>query len=648
MKTYRATLVGTAVLALVLAGCESGASPPADGPGGAGGTSATGGTGGQGGGGSGAVGGDGGTGGAGGQGGVGGGAGGDGGTGGAGGLGGAGGAGGTGGTIFTEINRDLTDAVTLPCDHFTSNQILTRQSDGVDYIVTCVMNVTGNVLVGSGVIIAFEENGGLGVYDNGSFWAAGTAEEPVALVGTSAVAGWWRGIHIESNLQQNRLEHVRIEDAGSGYVYCCNEEASILSKNGRMTLLDATIRNGAGYGVIALEAGSFDDYRNARITSHAMAPLKVALNRLDELDGLGSDYSGNDEDFIELDGTRVNAPLRLRRQSAPYLWVNSVMDVTAALTIDSGVEIAFKENTGIGVYDAGSLAVDGASGQPVVFRGTEASRGWWRGVHVETDDPGNRLSFLWMRNAGSNYVYCCNEAASLFFKSGRMPVKDTVVVDGAGYGIYAGDAFSFGGFERNTITRHTEAPLSLAVELVDELDGTASAIFDNDVEHILIRDSRADKPITWPKADVPYFVEDGAVLDLTAPMNILAGTEIVFGANSGLGVYDSGTFSVAGTSGEKVIFRGMLNAQGYWRGIHSETNSPANVITHAEIRNAGSDYVYCCNPVGSIFVPNGQMTVENSAITDSGGCGFAYDSAATVTESSNTFSNNALGNVCQY
>lgn len=623
--------------AAVTFGCGEDSPPSSGGTGGAAGNGGTAGIGG--------VSGTGGAAGAGGSAGMGGGAG-AGGSAGAGGMAGTGGDGGTGGVVLMEIDRDISNAQVLPCDSFESDQILMPRAEGVDYIVTCVMNVTANVLVQAGVTIAVEENGGIGVYDNGWFWAAGTADQPVAIVGTMAQAGWWRGIHIESNLQQNVLEHVRIEDAGSNYVYCCNEAASILSKSGRMSLTNATIRRGAGYGVVARDLGSFDAYESVRITLHVAPPLKIGLSRLDELDGVGSDYSGNLGDFVELEGSSISSPVRLPRLNVPYRWKDGIIDVTAALTIDAGVEIAFGQNVGLGVYDDGSLTVDGTSSRPVVFRGTAPTRGWWRGVHVQTDDPANRLANLQVRHAGSNYVYCCNEVASLFLKQGRMSVVDTTVADGAGFGIYAGNAFSFGNFARNTITRHTAAPISLSVELVDELDGVGSSFTGNDDDSIRIRDSQANNSVAWRKTDVPYFIDDGTVLDLRAPVDIGAGTELVFGANSGLGVYDSGTFSVGGTALDKVTFRGLQDVQGYWRGIHTETDSAANVISHANIRNAGSSYVYCCNSFAGVYIRSGQMTIENSTITDSGGCAVTYRAAATFNQSGNVYSNNAGANVC--
>ncbi|MEZ4851034.1 MAG: hypothetical protein R3B93_20945, partial [Bacteroidia bacterium] len=111
-------------------------------------------------------------------------------------------------------------------------------------------------------------------------------------------------------------------------------------------------------------------------------------------------------------------------------------------------------------------------------------------------------------------------------------------------------------------------------------------------------------------------------------------------------VYDNGTLNAVGTASNKIIFRGKENVKGYWRGIHTETNSNSNEITHAEIANAGSNYVYCCNDIAGLIVKDGKMKVTNSYIHDNDGCGIFVKSGATLEESGNTFANNTDGNIC--
>ena len=178
-----------------------------------------------------------------------------------------------------------------------------------------------------------------------------------------------------------------------------------------------------------------------------------------------------------------------------------------------------------------------------------------------------------------------------------------------------------------------------------QLDSTNSEYVGNEDDYVRIRTVQVEEETELHKNDVPYLIE--SVINVTEGLSIYAGANFVFEANGGIGVYDNGTFYVGGRSGAEVTFRGLNNVQGYWRGIHTETNSAENVIRHAEIDGAGTNYVYCCNTIAGLFIKSGIMTVENSSITRSGGCGIAVRSAATLTESGNTFSDNSDGNICQ-
>ncbi len=534
---------------------------------------------------------------------------------------------------------------TLDCS-ISEARTLTNGSAEIDYIIDCVIDVTAPLIIEPGVVIQFNENAGLGVYDNGTLTAIGTAAEPIVFKGATSTSGLWRGIHIETRSISNTLEHVRIEDAGSNYVYCCNESSSLFLKGAKIGLKNIEIRNGNGIGLYAGVNSEFDSYENIRIETHAEYPVWAAPEVLTYLDGMASDYSNNDKDYIFVNDGNFGATTRIHKTNIPYLFEGKVYDVTAALTIEAGVEIVFQENGGLGVYDNGSLKISGNANDPVLMRGQDALKGFWRGIHIETNKIDNSLDYLHLSDAGSNYVYCCNGVASIFLKDGQTSITNSVISNGKAHGILATKNFEFSGYANNTITTHELAPLNLSLGRVGELDGRSSSYQGNNQEFILISDDGSTSELTIYPTDVPYLVDDSTVLDITERLNIEAGVEIVFSPNSGLGVYDNGILNAVGTANDPIIFRGFENSVGYWRGIHTETNSASNIIRHAEIRNAGSNYVYCCNDKAGLIVKAGQMTVENSVITQSGGCGILVKSSANFTGSGNDYSNNTDGGLC--
>ena len=549
---------------------------------------------------------------------------------------------GTQGTGGTNIQP-----VTLDCNYFTQARTLANSPAAIDYIVPtgCVLDVTAAVVIEPGVVIAFQENSGLGVYDNGSLRAVGTSTQPIVFQGATRTKGLWRGIYFDSPSLNNQLDHVVVEDAGGNYVYCCGDAATIRLHSGKLGIKNTTLRNGAGIGIIATVSGSFGAYENVTITTHDEYPAVFHLERVGETDGTGSDYSGNAQSYFFVEDGDMDSDVTWPKANIPYLLEGNVLDVTANLVIAAGTEIAMLEGAGIGVYDQGTFDVRGSAADPVVFRGFQAVAGYWRGVHIESNSLSNKIDHAVFSDAGSNYVYCCTDPATLYFKDGKCAVTNTTLRNGASYGILAQDAFAFTAYTNNTITTHAETPLYLAIERLGELDGTGSDYTGNSSDFVGVFNSDADDAFTWKKLNVPYLM-DGVVYDLTARVDVEPGTEVVFKENGGLGVYDGGVFNAPGTSSDPIVFRGFNNVQGFWRGIYSETNSADNRITFATITNAGSNYVYCCHDAAAVYVKDGLMTVENSTITQSGGCGIGVAAAGTLTESGNTFSDNANGDIC--
>jgi hypothetical protein len=534
---------------------------------------------------------------------------------------------------------------TLSCT-ISSARTLVNGTSSIDYFVDCVIDITAPLTIEPGTVIQFGENAGLGVYDNGTIKAVGTVAEPIVFQGATSIDGFWRGIHIETRSINNQLENVQIKDAGSNYVYCCNGEASLFLKGAKIALNGVNISNGGSNGLMAINDTEFDTYSNVRIESQKEYPVHIEPQTVSYLDGTNSDYSGNDKDFVFVSNKGIAEPTTWYALNVPYLIEGKVVDITSALTLQDGVDIIFEQNGGLGIYDDGSLTVKGLENSPVVMRGAMATPGYWRGIHIETTNPQNSLNYLQLSDAGSNYVYCCNDAGSLFLKNGTASVTNSTFSNGKSYGIVTKLGFEFEEYGGNTITSHQEAPMYITANTMGQLDGLDSSYVGNTKDYLLVYDSNVNKEITVLANNVPFQVDYGVVLDVTAKLSLKEGVEFVFEENSGLGIYDNGILNVVGTANDRVIFRGLENINGYWRGIHTETNSSSNLIRHSEIRNAGSNYVYCCNDKAALFIKAGQMTIENSLIAKSGGCGVYVKAGATLTELNNEYSENTEGDLC--
>ncbi|MEO0603855.1 MAG: hypothetical protein AAF211_20635, partial [Myxococcota bacterium] len=533
-----------------------------------------------------------------------------------------------------------TSAQVLDCS-IDTDTVLRAGPAPVDYIASCVVDVTAMLTIEPGVVIEFESDAGLGVYDNGFLNAEGTAEAPIVFRGLRDERGFWRGVHTEADTV---LEHVSVENAGSNYVYCCNEAAAVFAKDGRLSMESTTIRDSGALGLALRNGVTLTRYGQNTITGSVDAPVRADFELAGNFDGLGSDYTGNDVDFIELATTRVDRATTLPPANVPYRVEDGVVDVTDALRIEAGVEIHMQADAGIGVFDGGSLDLAGSAGQPVVIRGAQAVRGFWRGIHVETNSLSNRFSYAEIAHTGSDYVYCCNDIAAVYLKGGRLSISDSILSEGSSYGVYA-NADAQLQFDRNTIRTHSEAPLYLAAERAGELDGLGSTYENNGENYVRIFNSDVSQTTFWPRNAVPYLIGQ-FVVDVTEGLSIEPGAEVVFEENAGIGVYNNGSLNAVGSASAPIVFRGRQDVPGFWRGIHTETTSVLNEISHGTIQNAGSNYVYCCNVSAGLLVRRGTMNLNQSTIADNDGCGVSVNSSATLTESGNTFANNEDGNIC--
>ncbi len=539
-------------------------------------------------------------------------------------------------------------AKTLSCN-ISEDTVLTNGVSEVDYVVNCVVDITAKLTIEPGVMIVFEENAGLGVYDNGSLNVLGTNTKPVIMRSKKGSDSKWRGIHIET--ASNSINYLKLSDAGENYVYCCNEKASLFLKGGTVSISNSTINNGANIGILAKSNSTFTKFKNNIIKDHIAEPLAIEAKNLNEISDISSDLTGNTSDFILIRDSKFDADIIINKMNIPYLFEGEVYDVTAPLSIKSGVNMIFKQDGGLGIFDEGALKVEGTESDPVIFRGNNNVAGYWRGVHIETSSLKNSLEHLNILNAGSNYVYCCNEKASLFLKGDALLTKlnNVRISNGGGYGIFMHKGIRINQFLNVKFSNLKDYPIVAHPENLNLLKSSINVSqIPSDKNHISIKKGQINSTTIWYNQDIPYLIDNGAVVDVTAPLTIQQGTEIVFQENAGLGVYDNGSLKAIGSSDQKIEFKGKENIQGYWRGIHIETNSLNNVIEHSIIKNGGSNYVYCCNDKAGILLKgnNGRLSLKNSMVSDSGGCGVSVRDGTTFTESGNTFSNNAEGNIC--
>ncbi|MEL6132452.1 MAG: hypothetical protein AAFR59_03710 [Bacteroidota bacterium] len=334
---------------------------------------------------------------------------------------------------------------------------------------------------------------------------------------------------------------------------------------------------------------------------------------------------------------------------------NCLLNILDSLIIEPGVTIAFADSAALITGSFGpALVANGTSGEPVTFRGLNPARGSWRGLYFSSDSD-NQLDHVVVEHAGQLPVFAGKKAASIFTDGGEgnMSIRNTVLREGLGHGIAAqSNIFSFWICENNTIETHSDYPLCIPFDALSNLDGLNSSFTGNDKDTALIPLVGAfsvDASSTVKKIDIPYLLEGGTHL-AKAILEIEAGVELIADADAALQVFNPGTVGnliISGTSTDPVIIKGKRSIPGYWAGIYLDLDPSFSAqIDHLELSDAGSTPINGASLAANIFLQAGQLTLQNSLINNSANCGIARSPNGTLSQTGNSFANNAGGDVC--
>lgn len=530
------------------------------------------------------------------------------------------------------------ETIMLDCDALEGDRMLENGNASIDYLITCTsMQVEGNITVEPGTVIAFAENAHLHI-TSGSFNAVGTEQDPIIFRGEQTESGYWKGIGFTSNSSNNILDHVVIQDAGSNYIQCCGAPASLAVFDGKVNIQNITISNGAAYGMDIRDDAEITNYENVRITDHAEAPVIIDMLMIDALDN-ASDYTGNNNDYIEVRGNSIKDPVTFNNQSVPYYFIaGSAISIEAAVILNPGSHFLMAEETGLYTQQNGYLNAEGTSSQPITFEGFVSSTGYWDGIEIKSNNSNNVFDNVIIRHAGNSYVTCCQTPASISFKDGQATIRNTNLSDGEGHGLYIDGDFRLNEYENVTITSHADFPLVTSIEQLDKLDGMGSDYSGNTKNYILVEQSTMDDPVTIQDANVPYRIGDDIVIESNLIIN--EGTTFEFDAESSFNVGASGSLNALGSAGSKISFLpSAVGSAGFWKGIYIGSNNSMNRMENIEIRGAGSQYIRCCHDETAVRVDDGTLVIENATIADIPGCGISYNAASSVTITNVSYSN---------
>jgi hypothetical protein len=357
-------------------------------------------------------------------------------------------------------------------------------------------------------------------------------------------------------------------------------------------------------------------------------------------------------------GGTVNADRTLTAACSPYT-ITSDIDVggNATLTIEPGVTVRFGPdmNLSIGYNAAAKLVAVGTAAAPIVFTSSNATPGAgdWAGVQLWSNTMnGTALGYLTMDYCGSNGDACLLGTGA---KPNRVTV-DHVTFAHVGAGsdaIWEKDKdsnFVISNCTFNDIPTTPTQQYAISVYAPSFVGIDSTNVFAGGAMVALMGDT-VSTTTTWKNIGTAVAVTaELSIGGTTSPtLTIAAGSTFKFanGVPVSVGYNDPGKLVVAGTATSRVTLTSLAATPGPgdWDGIVVWSASSAT-LSYTTVSYAGSDGSSGKGAV-SVISDNDTLSISNSTISNSGtyGIGVPCGSTATITNTGNTFTANASGDV---
>jgi hypothetical protein len=289
--------------------------------------------------------------------------------------------------------------------------------------------------------------------------------------------------------------------------------------------------------------------------------------------------------------------------------------VTAKLTIKPGANLIFTKRGSLTFTATGSVRALGTAAQPIVFKGKEAQKGYWRAITFLSQNPNNAFEYTYFQDAGAAVAQADGTTNSIggTFVLGlnsvnTPPLFGAVAFRNCRFERSHGTPFRFGlmgttnvngtkyfgkilDWKQNTITDIDDYPLTVPVSELANFDAN-STYTGNKFNKIQILSAYQDtSTIRIRKAGIPFVFATPLAFEHKA-IHIYAGVELEVG--KAFQTY-SPTY-IYGTAAEPVVLR----ANGGSAPSYPQACFFGNAVTatHLSIKNMKlALYNYNNNPI---------------------------------------------------
>lgn len=343
-----------------------------------------------------------------------------------------------GGTVFDLMEVQWGRALTMDTPAKT-----------VPYLIKGKIDVTSGLRIHKGVELQFDADAEFAVTPTGYLSAIGTAEEPVKFYGVeSGIAGTWRGIAIKSSNDKNELTYVEVFNAGSEHLGGFDRKTAIGmdgENDAKLKLTNSKIGKSGGYGLFVENHAEIMELTFNRFENNTDAAMALPANEVRKVNNMvATEFTGNGHNGIEIYGSVLLLPNNeasvwpALNFGATYL-VSGYLGIQSGLKILPGAAFQFASGKGISVAGNGYLNAQGTDELKILFTGLSETKGFWNGIHFQTNSDNNIL-----RNAVVDYagkISMSGPSASIYVGENvvsKLNITNSKIAHGAGFGLIIG------------------------------------------------------------------------------------------------------------------------------------------------------------------------------------------------------------------
>lgn len=524
--------------------------------------------------------------------------------------------------------------------------------DGIDaeYVVRDeeTIGVEASLRIQHGTTIAFGQGSSLNVREGdagvGDLIARGfdpdtEADDPITFTGDQQTRGYWQGLLFNNSDQQpNELRQCVIEYAGSSTFAFENRIGNVVAKNAsRVDIGNSTIREGAGYGLVAHwgDRSRIENFYGNEITGNASGAVFTTAAVAGDLED-STTYTGNDVDVVDVNQSAIQAGDNVEWSAidARYRILPDVtVQVKGHLTVAPGATVSFDQNASARISNedqAGALTAVGEPENRITFTGEQKTAGYWKGLKFDgSDSTANELGNCVVEYAGSESFAFANDAGAVVPVHGaRVRIEDCDLRDTDGYGVVAhGDDTSLDAFADNELVDNAAGAVFTQADVAGQLDA-ASTYATGGAGVVDVKQSGVPggETVEWAAINGRYRILADVTLQIAGTLSLEPGTDVAFESNAAMRINTNdggGALSAIGESNRQITFTGEQETAGSWKGLKFDGSDDAdNELQHCVVAHGGSEAFAFTPAPGNVAVTSGgRLSIADSTLRDSGGYG---------------------------